>query len=164
MASGDTLVVFTALHNEPPSASAATLDTRNSHPILDFDAGSTLESAVFAAVLPRHYGGGGVTVYGHVAMSTATSGCVDIEASFERIGWASQDIDSDGFAAVNTADDIAVDGTSGNVFSASVAFTDGVDMDSVAAGEGFRLKFSRNGVTDGAAGDMELRFIEIKET
>ena len=76
MASGDTLLVFTPLHNEPPSSNMATLDTRNQHPVLDFDA-STNESAVFSSVMPQAYGGGGVPVYIHYAMSTATSGDFD---------------------------------------------------------------------------------------
>ena len=61
MASGDTLLVLTPLHNEPPSANAATIDLRNQHAVLDFDA-ATDESAVFGGVLPRNYAGGGVTI------------------------------------------------------------------------------------------------------
>ena len=72
MASGDTLLIFTPLSNEPPSVNPATLDTRNAHPVLDFDA-VVPEAAVFSAVMPRHYAGGGVTVYLHWAMTTATS-------------------------------------------------------------------------------------------
>ena len=45
MSSGDTLLIFNPLHNEPPASNPATLDTRNQHPILDFDA-ATNESAV----------------------------------------------------------------------------------------------------------------------
>jgi hypothetical protein len=163
MASGDTLVIFTALHNEPPSSNAATLDLRNQHPVLDFDA-STNESAVFAGVMPRHYDGSGVTVYLHYSMSSATSGDVDWDVAWERIGDQQQDIDSDGFAAVNSVDNTTVPGTSGNVDIVSVAFTDGADMDSVAVGEGFRLKVTRDAASDTAAGDAEIRFIEIKET
>jgi len=163
MASSDTLVIFTPLHNEPPSSNPATLDTRNQHPVLDFDA-STNESAVFSAVMPRHYGGGGVTVYLHYAMSTATSGDVDWDVAFERIGDQQQDIDSDGFAAVNSVDNTTVPGTSGLVDIVSVVFTDGADMDSVAVGEGFRLKVTKDAASDTAAGDAELVFVELKET
>ena len=163
MATGDTLLIFLPQGNEPPASNPATLDTRNAHPVLDFDA-STNESAVFSGVMPRHYGGGGITVYKHVAMSSATSGDIDIDTSLERIGDQQQDIDSDGFAAVNSTDNTTVPGTSGLVDIISTAFTDGADMDSIAVGEGFRLKITRDAASDTAAGDMELRFVEIKET
>jgi hypothetical protein len=163
MASGDTLVVFTPLHNEPPSSDPATLDTRNQHPVLDFDP-TTNESAVFSGVMPRNYDGGGVTVYLHYAMSSATSGDVDWDVSFERIGDQQLDIDSDSFAAVNSVDNTTVPGTSGNVDIVNTTFTDGADMDSVAAGEAFRLKITRDAASDTAAGDAELLAVEIKET
>ena len=163
MASGDTLLIFTPLNNEPPSSNHATLDLRNLHPVLDFD-DTTNESAVFSAVMPRHYGGSGITVYIHYAMTTATSGDVDWDGAFERIGDQQQDIDSDGFAAVQSVDNTTVPGTSGNVDIVSVAFTDGAQMDSVAVGEGFRLKITRDAASDTATGDAELLFVEIKET
>jgi hypothetical protein len=163
MASGDTLLVFTPLHNEPPSSNPATLDTRNLHPVLDFDA-STNESAVFSGIMPRHYDGSGVTVYLHYAMSSAESGDVDWDVAFERIGDQQLDIDSDSFASAQSVDDTTVPATSGNVDIVSVAFTDGAQMDSVAVGEGFRLKVTRDASSDTAAGDAELLFVEIKET
>lgn len=163
MASGDTLCIFTPLHNEPPASNPATLDTRNQHPVLDFDA-TTNESAVFSAVMPRHYGGGGITVYLHYAMSSAEADTVDWDVAFERIGDQQQDIDGDGFAAVNSVDDTTVPGTTGLVDIANVAFTDGADMDSVAVGESFRVKVTRDAVSDDAAGDAELVKVELKET
>ena len=164
MASGDTLLIFTPLHNEPPSSNPATLDMRNQHPVLDFDAG-TNESAVFSAVMPRSYAGTtGVTVYLHYAMSSATSGDVDWDVAFERIGDQQQDIDSDSFAAVNSVDNTTVPGTSGLVDIVNVTFTDGADMDSVAVGESFRLKVTRDAASDTATGDAELVKVEIKET
>lgn len=165
MASGDTLVILDPLQNIPPATAYATLDMRNGHAVLDFNA-STDSSAVFKSVLPRNYAGGGVTVYPHFAMTSATTGSVVIDIAFERIGDGQQDIDSDGFAAVQSAT-IAVPGTSGNVeASTGIAFTDGAQMDSVAAGEEFRIKVTRdaNHASDDAAGDMELTAIEIKET
>lgn len=163
MATGDTLLVFTPLQNEPTSSNFATLDLRNNHPVLDFDA-TTNESAVFRSIMPRHYGGGGLTVYIHYAMSSATSGDIDWDIALERIGDQQQDIDSDGFAAVNSVDNTTVPGTSGNVDIVNVTFTNGVDMDSVAVGELFRIKITRDAVSDTAVGDAELLAIEIKET
>ncbi len=163
MASGDTLLVFTPLHNEPTSSNFATLDLRNLHPVLDFDA-STNESAVFSSIMPRSYAGGGVTVYLHYALSSATSGTTDWDVAFERIGDQQLDIDGDSFAAVNSVDNTTVPGTSGLVDIVSVAFTDGADMDSVAVGESFRLKVTRDATNDDATGDAELVKVEIKET
>lgn len=163
MASGDTLCIFMPYDNEPPSANYATLDVRNYHPCLDFDA-TTNESAVFSGIMPRNYAGGGVTVYLHYAMSSATTNTVDWDVAFERIGDQQLDIDGDSFADVNSVDDTTVPGTTGLVDVVSVAFTDGADMDSVAVGELFRLKVTRDAANDDAAGDAELYAVEIKET
>lgn len=164
MASGDTLLIFTPLHNEPPTSNYATFDVRNQHPVLDFDA-ATNESAVFSAVMPRSYAATtGVTVYLHYAMSSAEADTVDWDVAFERIGDQQQDIDSDSFAGVNSVDNTTVPGTTGLVDIVNVTFTNGADMDSVAVGEGFRLKVTRDAVSDDAAGDAELLFVEIKET
>jgi len=164
MASGDTLLIFTPYMNEPPSSNPATLDTRNLHPCLDFDA-TTNEDAIFSAVMPQSYAGTtGVTVYIHYSMSSATSGTVDWDACFELIGDGDLDVDADSFAAVNSVDDTTVPGTSGLVDVVSIAFTDGADMDSVAAGDLFRLKITRDASSDDAAGDAELYAVEIRET
>jgi hypothetical protein len=163
MASGDTLLVFLPSHAEPPSSNFATLDLRNNHPVLDFDP-TTNESTVFSAVMPRSYDGGGLTVYLHYAMSSAVAGNVDWDVSFERIGDKEQDLDADSFAAVNSVDNTTVPATSGNVDIVNVTFTDGADMDSVAEGEGFRIKITRDAASDTATGDAELVWVEIKET
>lgn len=162
MASGDTLLIFIPQCNEPPAATFATFDTRNQHPVLDF---ALNEIGVFSGVMPRHYGGGGITVYLHYAMTSAEANDIKLETYFERIGDAQQDLDSDGFAAAQNSGDITVPGASGNVDIIPTTHTDGGQMDSVAVGEGFRLKVKRIAVagTD-ADGDLELRFVEIKET
>ena len=163
MASGDTLLIFTALHNEPPATNYATLDLRNVHPVLDFDP-TTNESAVFTGVMPQHYGGGGVTVLLHYSMTSAVADTVHWDVAFELIGDGDLDIDGDDFAAVNSVDDTTVPATSGHVDVVSVAFTDGADMDSVAAGDLFRIKVTRDAASDDAAGDAELHAVEIRET
>ena len=163
MASGDTLLQYSPLHNEPPSSNPALLSTRNLHPILTFDA-TTNQYAVFSAVMPRSYAGGGLTVYLHYAMATAVADTIDWDAAFERIGDQQQDLDADGFAAVQSVDNTTVPGTSGLVDIVSIAFTNGAQMDSVAVGEGFRIKINRDAANDDATGNGELVFVEIKET
>lgn len=163
MASGDSLLIFRPQDIEPPAANYATLDTRNGHPVLDFDP-TTNETAYFSGIMPRSYAGGGITVYLHYAMTSAVANTVDWDVAFERIGDQQLDIDGDSFAAVNSVDNTTVPGTSGLVDVVSVAFTDGADMDSVAAGETFRLSVTRDAASDDATGDAELVMIEIKET
>jgi hypothetical protein len=55
-------------------------------------------------------------------------------------------------------------GTSGLITITAVTFTDGADMDSVAAGNAFRLKVTRDAVNDDMTGDAELIVVEAKET
>lgn len=164
MASGDTLLIFTPLHNEPTLSNPATLDLRNQHPVLDFDA-STKEYAVFSSIMPQAYSAAtGVDIFIHYAMSSAEADTVDWDAAFERIGDQQLDIDGDSFAAVNFVDNTTVPGTAGLVDVVSIAFTAGADMDSVVKGEAFRLKINRDAPNDDAPGDAELLLVEIRET
>lgn len=167
MASGDTLAIFTPQANVPPSADYATFDTRNGHLVLDFDA-SADESAIFLGVLPRNYAGGGITVRLFWSGTSATSGSVRWDAAIERLNDEGQDTDSDSFAAAQSATATAPS-TSGQLQYTDIAFTDGAQMDSLAAGEAFRLKITRDadasgGGTDDMTGDAELHRIEIRET
>ncbi len=163
MASGNTLLGLFPLDADVVASNYATLDYRNLHPVLDFDA-ATDESAVFTAIMPRHYAGGGLTVYVHIAFTSATSGVARFDISFERIG-SVLDIDADSFATAKSVE-VTADATSGVVVVASLAFTDGAEIDSIAAGEAFRIKIVRdaNHANDTAAGDAELVAVEIKET
>jgi len=156
-------LIFTPQCNEPPASNFATLDTRNNHPVLDFD-DTTNESAIFSGILSSGYTGSGLTVYLHYAMTSAEVNTVDWDVAFERIGDQQIDIDGDSFAAVNSIDNTTVPGTAGLVDIVSVTFTDGADMDSIAAGEGFRIKIARDAASDDATGDAELLLVEIKET
>ncbi len=162
MASGNTLVTLLPQHNEPPSATYATLDLRNSHPVLDH---ALTEISVFSFIMPRHYAGGGITANLHYAMSSATANDIKLETSIERIGDGQQDLDADGFAAAQNTGDITVPGTSGLVDIIPSTHTDGAQMDSLAVGELARLRVRRVAVVGSdAAGDLELRGIEIVET
>jgi hypothetical protein len=162
VASGSTLLTFTATDNRPPATAYAVLDTRNTHLVLAFD-DTTQWAAAFENVLPRHYSGGGITVYLHWA-AVATTGTVGWDVAFERIGAAQQDIDTDGYATAQTVTAATVDATSGNVKITNVAVTNGANMDSIAVGEAFRLRVRRDVANDNAVGNAQLLAVELKET
>ena len=121
------------------------------------------ESAVFAAVVPAGYTYRGLAVELHFSMAAATTGDVDWDVAFERIGDGRQDLDADGFAAAKSADDCAVPARCGNVAVASVELADGAEIDFLGPGDGFRLKVTRDAQSDTATGDAELRFVVVRE-
>lgn len=168
MASGDTLLVFTANHavymTDNTTYTPATFDVRNNHPVVDFDADAN-EDVFFEGILPRHYGGGGITVSLGWMASSATANTVVWSVQVERHQDDTDDLDSDSFAAAQTVSATAAS-ASGEVAYDTVAFTDGAQMDSVAVGESFRLRVTRNATTgaDTMAGDAELFTVEIRET
>jgi len=164
MASGNFLAVFTPMGNEPPASAFATIDLRNNHPVLDFD-DSTDESAVFGGVLPANYAGGGLTVTLVWLATTATSGDVIWDVSIERHQDDTDDLDSDSFVAVNSATGTTAS-ASGEPQYTDITFTNGADMDSLAVGESFRIKVTRdaNNGSDNMSGDAELLRVIVKET
>lgn len=166
MASGNTLLVFTPQANQPPAASYATPDVRNGLLVLDFDAAAD-EHAIFVGILPRHYGGGGLTVYLHLMFSSATSGAARFIAALERHLAGTDDSDADSFATGVSGAATAVS-PSGTEVVLAIAFTEGAQMDNLVVGERFRLKITRDADgstgTDDATGDAELVAVEIKET
>ena len=162
-ASGDTMVIFTPQMNEPPATNFATFDTRNAHPVLDFD-DTTEEKAVFSAVLPRHYGAGGLSVNIHWASTGTATGTVVWQSAFETIGTA-QDMDADGFATGNNGT-AAIPATVGALGTVNIAHTDGAQVDSLAVGQTFRIAVTREvaDAQDSMVGDAELRAVEVRET
>lgn len=166
MASGDVLAVFTPHSNMPPSASFATLDTRNGYLVLDFDADAD-ESAIFMGFMPANYAGGGFTVKVLWMATSATSGTISLDVAFMSVTDDADDLDTKAFAAANNANPTAASAT-GEVDYVSVTFTDGADSDSVAASEMFFIKITRdaNGTTstDDMTGDMELLEVIVTET
>lgn len=164
MASGDTLETFTPIENRPPTSNAAYPDSRNGHDILVFNK-DTDWSAIFKGFLPRNYAGGGITVRLQTAYDTITSGTAVWTAEIERIQAGTLDIDSDSFAAAQTAN-ATVPGTAGIPVNTDITFTDGAQMDSLAAGEWFRLRVTRdaNNGSDNADNNGQLLGVEIRET
>jgi len=153
-----TLAVFTPLDNQPPATAFATLDTRNSVAVLDFDADAA-EGAVFVGVIPE----GAVLTSGIIvrlswAATSATSGdcrwLVDIEKT------TGHDIDADGYDTA-VAGTTTTSGTSGLVNTTAITIT---TIDSVAAGDAFRVRVRRDATNAGdtMTDDAELIAVEVR--
>ena len=153
-----TLARFTARDNNPPASSFATIDTRNSVLVLDFDDAS-VESAVFVGQTPEGADlSSGISVRLYWMATSATTGNVRWRAEFEADG---TDLDSDSFDTSTEAAG-AANGTSGIETLTTFTCT---TIDSLAAGDRFRLKISRvgnDGTNDTMSGDAELIAVELR--
>jgi hypothetical protein len=153
-----TLQRFTPRDNQPPASAFATLDTRNSVLVLEFDAAAD-ESAVFVGVVPDNVSlTSGLLVRLSWMADTATSGNVRWGVQFEADG---TDLDSDSFdaAALVTS---AANGTSGVETIAEITIT---TIDSLAAGDRYRLKVYRDAddaTNDTMTGDAQLVAVEVR--
>lgn len=171
MASGDTLLILPAQAATPPGTTAATFDVlvgaatpAESVPVLDFD-DSTDEHTDFICEMPQHYAGGGLTCVIKYAAAAATNAVV-WNLAIRRIADDAEDIDTTAHSYDYNAVTATVASAIGEVDYATITFTDGADMDSVAVGELFILRVRRdadNG-SDTLSGDAMLISIEIKET
>lgn len=164
MASGDTLVAFTAHANLPPATNFATVDMRNAHLVLDFD-DTTAESAQFGGVLPRNYAGGGITATLIWLATTAITGNVKWNAQIERHQDDTDDLDADSYATAQTATGTTATASGAPQYT-PITFTNGAQMDSLAIGESFRFKITRDAADGGdtLTGDAELLRVELRES
>jgi hypothetical protein len=153
-----TLATFTAEDNYPPATNYATLDTRNSVLVLDFDA-TTEESATFIGVIPENASlTNGLTVRLWWMGDTATTGNVRWGVQFEDTG---TDLDADSYDT-NAQVTSAVNATSGIESVASITIT---TIDALAAGDRFRLRVYRvaaDATNDTMAGDAQLVAVEVR--
>jgi len=158
-----------------PATSFATLDTiaggstpAEAIPVLDFDADAS-EYMDFKIALPAGYASGGLTVTIIYSMTSdhdeGTPHKVRWEVAFARVADDALDLNGDQAYDYNGVSDI-VPSVVGEVSYATITFTDGADMDSLAAGEMAILRIYRDHdhADDNATGDAELQMIQIKET
>jgi hypothetical protein len=163
MATGQTLAKFFPQDNESIASATAAPGLRNGHPILSFD-DTTGEQCIFTDILSDYYDGGGLSILIHWAAASATSGTVLWNAAIERIGEGGQNIGSDGFATAVDDGTATAPGTSGLEDVHTITLTSGAEMDSLAAGESYRLKITRDPTGDTMVGDAQIIGIEVRET
>jgi hypothetical protein len=155
-----TIQKFTPRDNHPPSSNFATLDTRNSILVLDFDA-ATEESSYFVGIVDEAATlTNGLVVRIWWMADTATSGNVRWGVQFEKYG---TDLDADSFDTNAQVTSVA-NGTSGIESVAEITIT---TIDSLAAGDRFRLRAYRvaaDATNDTMTGDAQLTAIELRAT
>ena len=157
-----TIRVFNPSDNEPPSSNYATLIYRNNHPALAFDT-TTQETAIFRGRIPEgSVMTSGLTVYVQWAATSATSGTIGWDVSFERLVDSGQDLDSDNFGTAQTITAATVSGTSGITLVTSVNFSQAQLPTSLAAGDMYRVRIRRDVANDTATGDAELYQVEVR--
>jgi hypothetical protein len=153
-----TLHLFTPRDNQPPATNFATLDTRNSILVLEFDA-ATEESAYFVGVVDDSMTlTNGLTVRLWWMADTATSGNVRWGVQFEKTG---TDMDANSFDT-NAQATSAANGTSGVESVASITIT---SIDSLTAGDRYRLRVYRvaaDATNDTMTGDAQLVAVELR--
>lgn len=162
MATGQFLCAAEAGAAQFPASNAPFFVTRNTHEVLNFDA-TTSWTCYFRMRMPENYAGGGITVMLAWMAATATTGTIGWLVALERLGDGGTDLDADSFASDATVTAETVDGTSGIMDYSSVNISNGANMDSVVAGDWFRLKVARDVSNDDATGYAQLVGVAIKE-
>lgn len=152
-----TIAVFKPENNNPPASNFATLDTRNSISVIDFD-DTTQESATFVGIVPEAAVlTSGLIVRIQWMATTATTGNARWGVQIERMN---TDLDTDSFDTAAEAT-TATNGTSGIITVTAITTA---TIDSIAVGEPYRVTIYRD-VTDAAdtvSGDLEVVAVEVR--
>jgi hypothetical protein len=162
-----TYATFTPLNNQPPTGTSgfATLDTRSAGvAVLDFDS-TALESAIFVGCLPE----AAVTTNGlKVRLAWTADTVTNTDAVVWAIQWqridTSTDLDTDAFSNTVTAT-AAASGTAGVPVITEITITGTANLDSLVAGDFYRIKISRDGTnaSDALTNDACLVGVEIRD-
>lgn len=154
-----TIGFFTPFMNQPPSTNYATIDTRNSILVLNFDDGGNNESAIFLGAIPDGIStASGIYVNIYWTATTATSGQCRWGVAFEKLDG---DVDTDNFDTATEEHD-TVDNTNGIPTKTTILCT---NIDNLIANDIFRLKIYRDSsdtTNDTLVGDVELIAVELQ--
>lgn len=167
MATTEALFTWDMLSNMYLGANPATPDQDGDVHVRAFVNGTDQFLEVHG-VMPVHYAGTtGVTLtfYSMTPSGGATSGNFAWEAAFASITTGVDAPATKTFAAVNTTGAVATNGTARVETISTITFTDGADMDSVVAGESFKLRINRDtGIASNHSGIRHIWLVQLKET
>lgn len=171
MASGETLFRFHAEDNKPPTSNYATVDFRNSDPlisVLDFD-DTTDEEAQFKDVVPSNYDSGGFTIeIGWMATDTTVGPQNAVfQVATKTLTEDVDDLDSAAFGSFQSSGAVSEASVSGEYKIATITMSH-AQAGSPAPGEAIHFKVRRDAddtsATDSLTGDAELLFMNVLET
>ena len=148
---------FTPMTSQPPASNYATLDTRNSIALLDYN-DSTEDSAFWVGVIPQGMSlSSGISVSIHWTAETATSGNVVWGAAFQQM---LTNLDSNSYDTETTATG-TTSGTNGVPTITTFTCT---TIDSLVAGNAFCVKIARKAADGGdtMTGDAEIHLVELQ--
>ncbi len=157
--------IFAAVNSQ---TGIAGIEGRNNHPVLTFidtaAAPADSENVVFSSVMPILWDvGNDLQVRIDWVAAAAVAGDVKWDAAFEALAAGAQDIDADGFAAIQTVTD-TTNGTSGVITRTTIPFSQ-AQADALTAGTAYRLQIVRdaNDVGDTMVGDAQIVQVSIAE-
>ncbi|MDH3450926.1 MAG: hypothetical protein OEN20_00795 [Gammaproteobacteria bacterium] len=168
MASGDPLIPLDAWSGVPASIAGATFGTITGatevYQCANFD-DTTIQYLDFMCEMPSAYGGGGITVKIRWAAASATNAVV-WQAALRRIEDDVDDIETSHTYDYNAAAAATAPTVIGELSFDTITFTNGADMDSVAAGDLFVLRIRRKAddAGDTMSGDARLISVNVTET
>lgn len=146
-----------------PASSYPQFGVNNNHMVLLFDQ-SADECAYFEGILPTGYAGGGLKVRVDWNANGATSTAVGWLTAFERMD-STTAISSDSFGTQKSVSTTTT-GTALATNQSTTTHSSG-EIDSLAAGEGFRLRLCRDGdgsvVTDSLLTDAQMNHVSVEE-
>jgi len=167
MASGENLITFMAWDATPITFSTQIARFKWVESTTSYERHLSIEGddveysqASFHGVMPEHYSGGGVTctiMFTH----TITGGTVTFNLAFRTLT-SGETLDAAHTFAYNAVA-AGVPSAIGEVGYDDITFTDGADMDNVAAGDAFDMRWWRDPTT-GGIGHSHVLAIVIKET
>ena len=170
MASGDTLAIFLPEDNLPPSTNYATYDTFSAatglRSCLDFigSGGAADESAIFQGLWPSHYGGGSFDIIIGYSTDGTSVGAVQWEVSLEVLqDTDDQDAAGQDFGTATDITDTPSTATANILDITAAGNITAVNAGSPSAGDGFRLKVTRDHDHAVNTDDAQLQWVEIRE-
>lgn len=113
--------------------------------------------------MPRNYTSGGITAALHWTVTTTSTGTVGWALFFERSNDANHKVSVDSFAACQIVNPIVSTATCYQLITSSLAIANGTGLDSLTAGDLFRIKVSAAS-SDSNTGQRRLIGVELRET
>ena len=141
-------------------------DRRNNKSFLGFDA-AVNEVEMFQGQMPRNYSAGGLTIEVGFMAATAIVADTSWAIFFLSVTDDADDLDTKNFAAPQRNQAVVAPSASGEVGVFTITFTNGAQMDNIAAGELFYLLIMRDAqdaTNDDMVGDAQIVSLESRET